>query len=122
MLKRPGVEPQIPPEIAALGSIAAATGQARTSHDVAASALEILRRSSAADTGVVLFDDGDGLDVEASFGFPAGAVEAIVADTAMSPELVASMEAIARVRPGRLRRRCARTSPRQLARPASRTC
>ena len=92
MLNRPGVEPQILTEIATLGSIAAATGRARTSHEVAASALEILRRSSAADTGVVLFDDGDGLDVEAAYGFPDGAVEAILNDTSMSPELLASME------------------------------
>jgi hypothetical protein len=92
MLNRPGVEPQILTEIATLGSIAAATGRARTSHEVAAYALEILRRSSAADTGVVLFDDGDGLDVEAAYGFPDGAVEAILNDTSMSPQLLASME------------------------------
>ena len=93
MTERMGAQPSMAAEFAALGTLAVAAGQARTSHDVASAALDILARAMSAHAGTVLYDGGSGLEVEASFGFPPGAVERIVADSAVSDRLVAALDA-----------------------------
>ena len=93
MTERMGAQPSMAAEFAALGTLAVAAGQARTSHEVASAALDILARAMSAHAGTVLYDGGAGLEVEASFGFPPGAVERIVADSAVSDRLVAALDA-----------------------------
>ncbi len=91
MTDRNPTTPDLLAEWATLASLASAAGRARTSRDVASSALDILARATAADAGAVLFDDGGGYVVEASFGFPSGAVEAIVDDRRISAPIAAAL-------------------------------
>jgi PAS domain S-box-containing protein len=93
MTDRQRAERDVLAELATLGSLALAAGRARTSHEIAAAALDILARSSGADAGVVLFNDGSGFDVEGSFGFPPGAVEALVAGRTLSASLASALDA-----------------------------
>ena len=94
MTERQSAQPDLLAELATLGSLALAAGRARTSREVASAALDILARSTGADAGTVLFDGGNSLIVEASFGFPPGAIEAIVTDRSSSDRLVEALESL----------------------------
>jgi PAS domain S-box-containing protein len=93
MTERQRAERDVLAELATLGSLALAAGRARSSSEVASAALDILARSTDADTGVVLFNDGSGFDVQATYGVGPGVVEAIVDDRTIGAQLLAALEA-----------------------------
>ena len=83
--------PELLDELAALGALGTMSGAARSTRDIAVGALEILRRATAAASGLILFEHAGEFEVAASFGLGESFLAHLRGMLASSSPLVAAM-------------------------------
>ena len=89
----PGLPAALLDEFAGLGSLADRTGRARTSREVAASALETVRHTTGATAGLILFNASDRYEIAARFGLSKHLLELVRDTTSEDSPLAAALEA-----------------------------
>ena len=89
----PALRPALLAELATLGSLATATGRARTSGGIAVAAVEILCRATDATAGLILFNAGEDYTVGAHHGLRPEHVDLIAGFHRVGARLTAALEA-----------------------------